>query len=212
MTGRRTWLHRTAAAVAAACLLTAPALADVTIKGDRAAYDEVVAAFKKLFSLPSYRMKMLLEGNQEAIVEMTPPDGVHMTGHMTNGNMEMVSVGGKSAMKIDAPGMPSGWRCSPATSAASRQPFTIPDPEKTAHEGTGTIDVARGADTNIEGTPVHTYISNNSNGSKDTVYVGSQTGLPRRIISQKTGGQQTMIDYYDYGANIVIKLPPCATP
>lgn len=209
MKGRRTWLHRTAAAVAVACLLTAPALADVTIKGDQAAYNEVIAAFKKLFSLPAYRMKMTFEGNQEAIVEMTPPDGVHMTGHMSNGNMEIVSVGGKTAMKIDAPGAPSGWRCSPAT--PRQQPFTIPDPEKSAHQGTGTIDVSRGADTNIEGTPVHTYVSNNSNGSKDTVYVGSQTGLPRRILSQKSGGHDTTIDYYDYGANIVIALPPCAT-
>jgi hypothetical protein len=204
--GRYTWLHRTAAAVAAACLLTAPALAEVTIKGDRAAYDEVVAAFKKLFALPGFRMKITFEANQQAVVEITPPNGFHTTAHTSNGTMEMISTGDKSAMKIDMPGAPSGWRCAPT---APRQPFTIPDPEKAAREGTGTIDVSRGADTNIEGTPVHTYINTNSNGSKDTIYVGSQTGLPRRIVSDKGNGQPTTVDYYDYGANIVITLPPC---
>jgi len=203
--GRRTWLHRTAAAVAAACLLAAPALAEVTIKGDRAAYDEVVASFKKLFALPGYRMKFTFEANQTAVVEITPPNGFHTTAHTSNGNMEMISTGGKTATKIDMPGAPTGWRC---TVAAPRQPFTIPDPDKAVREGSGTIDVSRGADTNIEGTPVHTYIST-SNGGKDTIYVGSQTGLPRRIVSDKSSGQPTTIDYYDYGANIVLTMPPC---
>jgi hypothetical protein len=202
------WLCR-AAAVAAACLIAAPALADITVKGDQAAYNEVLAAFKKLYSLSGFRMKIAFPGSGQAVMEMVPPDKFHTTGQMPNGNMEIIRVGNQSAIKMDMPGAPSGWRC---TSETSGNTPVIPDPSKAVHKATGTVEFARGPDTVIEGTPVHTYISTYSDGSKDTIYVGSQTGLPRRTLSDKSaGGGETTIDYYDYGANIVIALPSCAS-
>jgi hypothetical protein len=45
------------AAVAVVCLLAAPVLAEVTVIGDPSAFDEIVTAFKKLFSLPGFRAK-----------------------------------------------------------------------------------------------------------------------------------------------------------
>lgn len=198
------WLHRAAAAAAVACLIAAPALADVTVKGDQAAYNEVVAAFKKLYSLPAFRMKIAFGGGGQGVMEMVPPDKMHMTAQTQNGNMEMIRVGDTSAVRMAAAGAPGGWQCSHA--AASNTP-AVPDPAKMEHEATGTVEIARGPDTNIEGTPVHTYVSTDSSG-KDTIYVGSQTGLPRRILSDKSG-QQTTVDYYDYGASIAIALPQC---
>jgi hypothetical protein len=59
----------------------------------------------------------------------------------------------------------------------------------------------------IDGTPVHTIFSTKDGGTKDTIYVGSQTGLPKRVI-RGDGGQT--IDYYDYGVPVAITLPPCA--
>jgi hypothetical protein len=73
--------------------------------------------------------------------------------------------------------------------------------------GTGTVNVSRGPDTAIGGTPVHTIFSMKDGGNKDTIYVGSQNGLPKRVI---TGAGRQTIDYYDYGAHIAITLPPCA--
>ena len=55
------------------------------------------------------------------------------------------------------------------------------------------------------GTPAHTILSAKDGGNKDSVYVGSQTGLPKRVTSP-----DGTIDYYDYGAHVAITLPPCA--
>lgn len=48
--------------------------------------------------------------------------------------------------------------------------------------------------------------------AKHTIYVGAQTGLPRRQVSDFAGLAATgplTTDYYDYGAKIEITLPPC---
>ena len=46
--------------------------------------------------------------------------------------------------------------------------------------------------------------------TKDTIYVGKASGLPRRIVNASASGNVDGItDFYDYGAHIVITLPPC---
>jgi hypothetical protein len=46
--------------------------------------------------------------------------------------------------------------------------------------------------------------------TKDTIYVGRASGLPRRIVNASASGNLDGItDFYDYGANIVMTLPPC---
>ncbi|HXX37214.1 MAG TPA: hypothetical protein VEP50_03555 [bacterium] len=200
----RTWIRGATAAIAAACLFAVPALADVTIKGDQAAANEAMAAFKKLYSLPGFRMKVTTPDRGESIMEFAAGN-YHMTGHLQNGSMEIIKVGDTIATKIDMPGAPAGWRCRSNASTNAQ----VPADPTTATQGT--IEVSRGPDTTIEGTPVHTIIYTRSEGAggKDTMYVGSQTGLPRRLVSE-SGGHSTTVDYYDYGAPISITLPQCA--
>jgi hypothetical protein len=188
------------AAVAVVCLLTAPVLADVTVIGDRSAYDEALAAFKKLFSLPGFRAKVTSPQGQ-GLMEFAPPDSYHLTSHTQNSSFEAIKVGGTVATKGIIPGAPAGWRCS---TAKPTDKLLI---DLALQRGTGTFNVSRGPDTVIDGTPVHTIFSAKDGGEKDTIYVGAQSGLPKQVIAG--GGRQT-IDYYDYGAHVAIPPPACA--
>ncbi len=193
---RRAWLYGSAA-LAVVCLLAAPVLADVTVTGDRSAYDEVVGAFKKLFSLPGFRAKMTSPQAQGGVFEYAAPNSLHFG--VPGGPYEMIAVGGQVATRTNIPGQPSGWRCRTATGGDRPRPLFDPS------RATGTYHVSRGPDTVIDGTPVHTIFSAKDGGKKDSIYVGSQNGLPKRV----TSGDDT-IDYYDYGAPVAITLPPCA--
>jgi hypothetical protein len=190
---RRAWLYGSAA-VAVVCLLAVPVLADVTVIGDRSAFDEVLAAFKKLFLLPGFRAKST-SPKGGLVLEFASPNNWHFTAQGGSYGWETIHAGGQSATRMNMPGTTPAWRCG-AAKAGDRPLF---DPTR----ATGTYNVSRGPDTVIDGTPVHTIFSTNGD-KKDTIYVGSQNGLPKRVIN----GEDT-IDYYDYGAQVTITLPPC---
>jgi hypothetical protein len=83
----------------------------------------------------------------------------------------------------------------------------------------GTVDIARAPDAAIDGQPMRVYLytmqgaaggsMGGAAGVKTTLYVGSDNGLPRRVVLATARGDQAL-DYYDYGAAIQITLPPCA--
>jgi hypothetical protein len=75
--------------------------------------------------------------------------------------------------------------------------------------------VARSQDLVIDGMPTHGYAFTRTGTSKGRtvtvtykLYVGVQTGLPRRL--EVSGGARETFDFYDYGAKITITLPPCS--
>ncbi len=198
------------AAVSAVVVCAGAAQADLTVTGDPAAWGEVTAAYKKLASLPGFRMKIYWgAGAPTTVVEVVPPDSFHSTVQSDSGGMETVSVKGQSRFRITMPGAPAGWQCQGVP------PIQLPrDPTRDVQ---GTVEVSRGPDTAVEGTPVHTYIytiavSTMGQGGtgKSTLYVGAQTGLPRRAVTSAAGGEVTA-DYYDYGAKIDITLPACGS-
>ncbi len=70
-----------------------------------------------------------------------------------------------------------------------------------------TAPVVRKPDTVIDGTPVHAY---GDPSGKATLYVGAQTGLPRRLVdTDRETGKTSSGDFYDYGVPIAITMPPC---
>jgi hypothetical protein len=189
------------ATVAVVCLLATPVLADVTVTGDRSAYDEVVAAFKRLFSLPGFRAKMTSpQGQGQGVFEYAAPNSWHFGAQgVAQGGpyYEIIHVGGQVATRGNIPGNTSGWRCR-AAKPTDRPLF---DPNRAE----GTYNASRGPNTVIDGTPMHTLFFTEPD-KKSTIYVGSQTGLPKRVITDRGD----TIDYYDYGAHVAITLPPCA--
>ena len=72
------------------------------------------------------------------------------------------------------------------------------------------MTVSRRPDTEIDSTPVHdsAYIETAPEGARSSgdVFLGTQSGLPRRVLITE-GGKAGTLDYYDYGANITITLP-----
>ena len=193
------------------CVVAAfPAAAELTVKGDAAAWREVVAAYQKLGALPGYRIRTTMpQGSM--IVEVAPADkAMHSTMESSSGGAEFIIVGGQSRMRVTASGAPAGWRC-----VNLPQMPNMSDPSAVQ----GAVDVARAPDAAIDGQPMHVYlytIESSGGGSmaaagpvKTTLYVGSGNGLPRRVVVATTRGDQSL-DYYDYGAAIQITLPPCA--
>jgi len=170
--------------------------------GDPAAEAEVVAAFDRMNSVPSYRMKTSASGGTTLLLDVVRPDKRHYTAQSpTRGTYESITIGTQTRERVNMPGQPTGWRC-----------ITSPRPLNT----TLRLDrirkdmsaVVRKPDTVIDGMPVHAYANISSSGG--TLYIGAQTGLPRRaVLVDKQSGKTVTVDFYDYGAPITITLPPC---
>lgn len=203
-----------------------------TIKGDAAAWAEVEAAHKKLNSLAGYRLKFSRAGvfgsTFVATIEVVPPNSFHTIIESTSFSVagrtfpatvsESVTVNGQTRFRDKSDGKPWGpWQCVKARPPADTRGFSSQT----------TIEASRGPDTEIEGTPVRTYIytlvststspdkRQRTVTSKTTLYVGAQTGLPRREVFVVYAGSDNResppqtIDYYDYDAKIEITLPAC---
>jgi len=192
------------AAVAAVGLLAPPVLPQTAVRGDQAAWAEVTAAYRKLSSLSGYRMTLALFGQAGATVEVVPPDRWHAT--VPASGSEYIAVGTNGAVR--RPGGSATWYCwnTDARYWIPRAPATAP----------GTLTIARVPDTRIDDLPVRAYLIVASEmrlyiggaaASEMTVYVGVQTGLPRRIV---LASSETW-DVSDYGARITIRVPPCRT-
>ena len=188
----------------------AGAQAELTGKGDTVAWEELKAAFKKLNSLSGYRTKTTVKISAgtgitiTTIAEHVPPDAFHSTSRTDWGTSEIVHV--NEQLRYRASDSGNRWRCGTTSARASREAIDA---------GQGTVDVSRAPATTIEGAPVRTYVwdvtlsgPGPNRSVKRTSYVGSETGLPRRTV-QVTTTREVSTDYYDYGANIGITLPPC---
>src|SRR5215470_4930328 len=117
----------------AACL-AGPASADVTVKGDAAAWREVTAAYAKLNALPGYRIKTEVPGGGTLVVEIVPATrAMHSVAHTPSGDVEMIAVGDQTRFRGTMPGAPAGWQCAGVPSVPR-----LTDP--TAIQGT--VDVA----------------------------------------------------------------------
>ena len=185
--------------------IAAAATAAPTVQGDAAAYEEIVAAFKKLHALPGYRMRVALPDGSSVQGEFAPPNS-HWTMHTNKGNViDSYVVGNTSAMKMSGAGIPGGGQC--RRNPGSRPAQFFHDPT----EFNGQVTVSRKPDTEIEGTPVHDYayvqVAPGGLRSSGDVYLETQSGLPRRVLIAGSGDKAGTLDYYDYGAAISITLP-----
>jgi hypothetical protein len=159
-----------------------------------------MAAFKKLFSLPGFRAKITSEKGGQGLLEFAQPNNYRFTVQAQGYGFETLHVGDKVASRRNMPGASPEWQCH-AVKPSDKSLIDL-----VAQRATGTVSVSRGPDSVIDGTPVHTFVSTKES-SKDTIYVSAQNGLPKRTVEE--GGKNT-IDYYDYGAHVVITPPPCA--
>jgi outer membrane lipoprotein-sorting protein len=192
----------------AALALAGAASADLTVKGDEAAWQELRAAYAKLNALSGYRMKSSMPGGGSMLVEVTSGGtAMHMVVHSASGDVESYMMGGQMRMKMNVPGSPQTWQCQNAPTSMA--------PQIDLAKLEGTVDVARGQDTAIDGAPMHVYTYALSapvvgGAAKTTLFVDTVTGLPRRMIIATPAGEQTM-DYYDYDARIKFTLPACGS-
>jgi hypothetical protein len=208
MMRHRQWIARLAVMTIVGVAWTAAgtALAASRVQGDAAAFEEIVAAFRKLNMLPGYRLKVAMPDGSSFEAEVAPPDSSHLTVQTGGGGViDSYFVGNTSATKMSGPGVPGGGQC--WRNSDSRPGPFFRDPT----EWSGDImTVSRRPDTDIDGTPVHDYVYTFTIGiapresrSSGEVFLETHSGLPRRVLVTSGGA----FDYYDYGANITITLP-----
>ena len=214
---------RALAIIGLVCVITfavAGAHAARTVYGDVAAWEELHAAFKKLLALSVYRTN-ITSSYASTVIEIVR-GSYHSVSRVTIGTSvqtdEFIDVNGQIRKRtIGVPGVSAEWQCSNRRTRSVQSGPSRFDPfDLTASNGT--VDVSRGPDTVIDGTPVRTYQlfaqsdtrSGQTMGTKDTIYVGKTNGLPRRIVNESASGTvDGTSDFYDYDAKIVIALPPC---
>ena len=206
----RSWANQLwliAAAVSLSISLAQPAVGAGTVKGDAAAWAEIVAAFKKLEGI-SYRMKMTSSG-VTTIREFVPPTSLHIVSQTPAGGSEIIIVGTVYAAR--KPG--DKWACPPGGPETWKSTF-FPKVEDIPAEQTVTVTRVQGLV--IDGMPTRGYdytftgqVQGQSHTQKQKLYVGVPTGLPRRA-SMESDGYASTIDYYDYGAKITITPPSCS--
>lgn len=191
--------HITVCAAMAAGIATVAIGPRALAAGDAAAKAEAIAAFQKLNSVPSYRIKWTSpEGT--GVAEIVQPDKRHFVGKSAQGSAEIFEIGTERSIHYDVPGAPSGWQCT-----KSREVSTYFDIARMRRDTT--TDVIRKPDTVIDGTPVHVYADANTG---DELYVSAPTGLPRRVRWDPGNPEKSVTaDFYDYGAPITITPPPC---
>jgi hypothetical protein len=165
---------------------------------------EVVAALKKQYAI-AFRGKNA-ETGKTMIIEFAPPDSQHriLRGYPDIIAPEGITVG-NTAWKRDHNGK---WDCAHPVRLSPTDAVPLWDRK-------GEVTVTRVPDLVIGGMQTHGYaytqtfeISGISLTTKERLYVGVQTGLPLRQITD-TGQTTSTFDYYDYGAKITI-TPPCS--
>jgi hypothetical protein len=185
------------------------AVAAPAVKGDAAAWSAIVAAEKKLRGLVGYRIRVSVSDGTTATGDFSPPN-LHWLVLSKDGTSEIFVVGNKSAIRHIAPGAAGGVLCRIGTDIHS-----VPFPEPTDRQGE--LTVTRKDDTVIDGVPVHLYdytMVVNGVQVDGEMYLGIQSGLPRRTVetyATNSGLQTTTKDYFDYGVKVVppITLPQC---
>lgn len=181
-------------------------LAGVPAGDDPQAWAELVAAYKKLHALSGYRVRVDSPSEQlSAVYEVIPGKAIHRVIQEPGLTLETVTVGRDSRYRFIVKGKSGSWACDAKPLTSEPEPSSVPGPVKTS----------RGAETTIGAAMVRTYtypwqvlVESKYITRTTTVYVGQQTGLPRRSISPLVRGDY-ILDYYDYGAHIEISLPHC---
>jgi hypothetical protein len=194
------WIGRlclAAAAVSLSIVMVQPAVGAPTVKGDAAAWAEIVAALKKQRTV-SYRAKSTTgpTDNTPGISEFVPPNTKHT---IVPGLLESFSVGNKYWVR----GIGDRWDCSLAVKGPLvGAPVWDQQGEVTAKRIPALVIggmATRGYTYMFTGTVNGRTVTGNQR-----LYVAVQTGLPRRAVVE----EKLTFDFYDYGAKITI-TPPC---
>jgi len=201
---------RSAIALIFVLLLAAGAGAQVTVKGDAAAWREVTAAYENLGKLKSFRMKMEPVGQTDGafVIEKVPPDRSRVLIQSQQGvGIEMISVGNEVRSRVNTgPNQATPWQCR----AAPGQARSEPDPLKAK----GEVTISRLPDATIDGAQTRGYRSTMTSEGKPShsrIFVLVDRNLPRRteVLDDAGSKVEMTIDYYDFNAPITIDLPKC---
>jgi hypothetical protein len=171
-----------------------------SFQGDPQAAAEVQAAFQKFGTAPTWRARITAGGAGTQEMEHVAPDRYHMRVSQGNQQSEFFMIGRDAWLRSEG-------RC-------QKLPASLPmmNPrEAIEHTGDAKIAVAKGGPEVIDGVSTQAYLLTvdvQGKQYREKLFVAAGTGLPRRIEIRSDQGA-TAIDYFDYGAQIAIKNPPC---
>jgi len=196
---------RAVIAVAVVLSLAATVAAQVTVKGDARAWQEVGAAYDRLAKLRTYRVKMKVEGQaMTMVIEFANPDRTRTLMQAEGFTMETVTVGSQIQYRMVPAGAPAPWQC-----AAPPRMTQTPDDARSAR---GEVTISRLGEVTIEGVKTQGYdYSWTSQGQtvRQRLYVAGD-GMPKRLVVLDSAGKvQLTMDYYDFNAPITIEFTKC---
>jgi hypothetical protein len=188
-----------------------PAAAQLTVNGPQAAWQEVTAAYQRLSTLRTYRMKIRGAGVPAGgiTVEIVNPDRRRTVVPMGQGGFETIVVGKEGRTRTGN----GPWQCQLAPGSMVGGPGGWPPDPRTAK---GEVTVARLGFATLEGARTQGYevVYTPSANAKPTtirVFVVQNGGLLRRIeVLDKDEKVAVTVDYYDFNAAITIELPKCS--
>lgn len=199
--------RRLIAGLALVATVAAPAAAQLTVKGDAQAWQDVVAAYQRLTTLRTYRVKISGSATPGPVtVEVVNPDRRRTVATLgTQRTTEVITVGRESRTRVGT----GPWQCQgPIGFGFGSVPF---DPKAMK----GEVTVSRVGPVTLDGTRMLAYRVAYGPAGTDRVthtrlYVLADSGLPRRSDVYGTDGKvSTTIDFFDFNAPITIELPKC---
>jgi len=202
---------RVTMALAIVLALALPAAAQVTVIGPPAAWQEVMAAYQRLASVRTYRMKIKGTGVPAGgiVVEVVNPDRRRTLVPLGKGGFETIVVGNESRTRVGN----GPWQCQAAPGSLGGGTGGWPPDLRRAK---GEVTVTRLGFATLEGARTQSYeivYTPSANAKPTTIrlYVLQSGGILRRAeVLDKDEKVAVTIDYYDVNAPITIDLPKCA--
>jgi hypothetical protein len=202
---------RITTALAIVLALALPAAAQVTVVGPPAAWQEVMAAYQRLASARTYRMKIRGAGVPAGgiLIEVVNPDRRRTLVPVGQGGFETIVVGKEGRTRTGN----GPWQCQLAPGSMVGGTGGWPPDPRTAK---GEVTVTRLGFATIDGGRTQSYevVYTPSANAKPTtirVFVLQNGGILRRAeVLDKDEKVAVTIDYYDVNAPITIELPRCA--
>lgn len=178
----------------------------LAVKGDARAWEEIQAAFMKLFRLKSYRMRVTGADGSSVTISYEGSGKSHIVMSQGGTTFESIRVGNETRIRQGG----GQWTCPPAGAPTPQIGGQVPtDPSKIS----GEVTASKGPVAAVDGIQTQSYmyaLVSGGSTSRFRLFVAIASGLPRRMhMLDERGNATSTIDYFDYDVP-VITLPSCS--
>lgn len=202
--------------VSVVCLTLATFLAlgamtsgQVTVKGDAKGWEAIKAAWRKLPTLKTYRIKIASD-EMSGTMTVVAPDRMQMAMAAEGTTSESITVGQETRFRQGG----GAWQCGPGGGLAALMTpdmFAIGEDSEVGVQRE--VTVTRGQVVAIDGVQTQSYtfsMRTADESEKTRVFIETASGLPKRMeMLNEDGAVRQTVTVFDANASITISLPAC---